>query len=119
MIPYDLAWTTTRPTLCPGCLEPLISANIVFRDNLAFCPLCALPDNHRVIDACLRIFSSALSPDHWAEYRGLLFFTPTSHPEQPLQLVRTGGPDAWLLDPLADDLPLFPDDNPVAGGSPV
>lgn len=119
MLECDLSWKTRRQTLCPSCLEELNSDNIVFRDNLAFCPLCALDDNHVAIDACLRIFNSSLSPDHWASYRGLLFFTPGSHPKLPLQLVRADSPDSWLLDPLSDRLPLFPDDNPVAGGSPV
>jgi hypothetical protein len=119
MLECDLAWKTRRQTLCPSCLEALNRDNIVFRDNLAFCPLCALDDNHRAIDACLYIFSSALSPDHWATYRGLLFFTPTSHPIQPLQLVRRDSEDSWLLDPLSDNMLPSQDHNPVAGGSPV
>lgn len=119
MLELDLAWKTRRQTLCPSCLEELNSDNIVFRDNLAFCPLCALDDNHRAIDACLQLFSSALSPDQWASYRGLLFFTPTSHPQFPLQLVRRNGGDSFLLDPLSDAVLPSQDDNPVAGGSPV
>lgn len=115
----ELAWTTTRPTLCPSCLEELNSANIVFVDNLAFCPLCAHPDNARVADECLRLFNSTLSPDHWAKYRRLLFFTPRRHPKLPLQLVRADGPDGWLLDPEPENNSSVVDDNPISGGSPV
>ena len=116
---FDLSWTTKRPTLCPSCLEELTDASIVFCENLAFCPLCALPDNDRVRDHCLRIFHAALSPDQWATYRRLNFFTPSRHPRKPLQLVRRDGVDSWLLDPDSEDLPSVVDDNPLAGGSPI
>ena len=114
-----LDWTTTRPTLCPSCLEELNSANIVFHQNVAFCPLCCLFDNRGVADDCVRIFSSTLAPDHWAQYRRLLFFTPRRHPKKPLQLVRAGDADDWLLDPQPENHSPVTDDNPISGGSPV
>jgi len=118
-ITYTLSWTTAFPALCPSCLEALNDANIVFVENLAFCPLCALPYAAARHYACLRIFRSTLSPNHRATYRRLDFFTPQRHPGIPLQLVRRHGKSSWLLNPDTDDLPPAEDDNPVAGGSPI
>ena len=118
-IQIELSWTTKHPTLCPCCLELLCSDNIVFYDDVAFCPLCVLPHSDDVRDECLRFFSHALSPNHWAAYRGLHFFAPSRRPKVPLQLVRRNSPDDWLIDPDSDFATLTEDDNPVAGGSPV
>ncbi len=130
MLPFVLTWTPINPVLCPGCLKVLANDDIIFRDNLAFCPLCALPRSDLVRDTCLRVFNSALAPDQWASYRGLSFFTPSRRPGVPLHLVRRGSPDDWLLDPDTDydcpdlwtgspDPDSVIDDNPAAGGSPI
>jgi len=130
MVPCTLTWTTINPTRCPACLEVLTDDSIVFCDGLAFCPLCALPSCDDLRDACVRVFFATLSPDCYATYRGLNFFTPNRCPGVPLQLVRPGCADDWLLDPLADcfqgTLP-FPetkatpvvDDNPGLGRPPI
>jgi len=115
----SLTWTTKHQTLCPSCLERLHSANIVFCDNLAFCPLCSLAGNRCVRNECLRLFRSALASNHSATYRRLNFFTPSRHPNKPLQLVRRNEPDGWLLNPEYEDYLPAPDDYPVGGGSPV
>lgn len=130
-IPFSLSWSSVRPTLCPCCLEVLNSDNVVFNSNTAFCLLCVLPlmDGPRI--DCLCLLSDAIAQDHWACFRGLYFFTPSRQPRLPVQLVRTGGPDDWLLNPDSDlctrsDAMIAPrgpgpppDDNPIAGGSPI
>lgn len=130
-LPLTLTWQTINPPLCPCCLEELTNDNLMFDHNTAFCPLCVLPRMDRPRFDCLCLLRDAVAQDHRATYRGLHFFTPSRHPKQPLQLVRTNSPDDWLLDPdsdlcgLATDLVggFAPrqtvDDNPVAGGSPV
>ena len=119
MLDCTLTWATQRPTLCPACLEDLDSGNIVFHKNVAFCPLCAHDSAAGRRDACMRFFREALSPDQWASYRRLLFFTPSRRPRKPLQLVRRDDADGWLFDPDTDYNNPAEDTNPVAGGSPI
>ncbi len=119
MLSFDLYWTTRNDVLCPCCLEELRSDSIVFCDNLAYCPLCSLPRHARNRAICLRIFRKALASDHWASYRRLRFFTPGSHPNNPLQLVGSAGDDAWLLIPGLEVVPPAVADNPLCSGSPV
>lgn len=130
-LPFSLEWTTVHATLCPTCLEVLTNENVMFCEDTAFCPLCVLPVMQRPRDDCLRILGEAIAPQHWACFRGLYFFAPSRRPKLPVQLVRTGGPDDWLLDPDADlsprveamihgrNAPTPVDDNPVPGGSPI
>lgn len=118
-IECSLAWTTKNRMLCPCCLEELNCANIVFADSLAVCPLCALPGNRFVRAECLRLLRTVVASNQWASYRRLLLFTPSRHPNKPLQLVRRNESDAWLLNPIGEAEQPVADENPIAGGSPV
>ena len=119
MLNFDLYWTTRYDVLCPCCLEELTNDSIVFCDNLAYCPLCALPrfDHHRAV--CLRIFRTALASSHWASFRRLWFFTPRCTPRNPLYMVGSSSEDSWLLIPVSAVVAPAIDDNPLCGGSPV
>ena len=130
MLRCTLTWTLRNRPLCPACLEVLSDAAFIFRDNVAFCPLCAQPSWDRIRADCLRVLSDCIGPDHVANFRGLEFFTPCRVPRVPVQLVRADGPDAWLLEPGVDAGPpprktsfspivRVMDDNPPGGGSPI
>lgn len=97
MLKCSLSWTLLRRPLCPACLEELTDASFVFRDNLAFCPLCAHAHRDVMRDECVRLFYATIAPNHIAIFRRLVFFTPHRTPRKPIQLVRVGDADDWLL----------------------
>ncbi len=82
----NLAMTTPRSILCPGCLIPLNQQNICFYEGVALCGCCMTAAIYDCRAKVRQTIEEKTDAKHLTCHRGLLLYTPREKPKDPPHL---------------------------------